>query len=270
MKQAACLFAALLTGCSPAVPSEAGGQAGERPTIVSLNPCADAILAEVTAPGQLLALSHYSHDPKSTSMELEVSAQYPSTGGTVEEVLALRPDVVVASTFLAPATRAALEDLGMRVETVGTVSSLAEAREQVRQLAAVAGDPAAGEALAARMDAATEPSAREPVSAILWQPGGIVPGRGALVTELMTRAGFRSHSAESGMGQADFLSLEQALADPPQVLFVAGSERGQRHPVLAQVPGMEAVTMPANLLYCGGPTIMRAMDYLASVRGELP
>ncbi|MBX9885720.1 MAG: iron ABC transporter substrate-binding protein, partial [Novosphingobium sp.] len=57
------------------------------PTIVSLNPCADAILAEVTAPGQLLALSHYSADPRAASIDPARSRQYPTTRGTLEEVL---------------------------------------------------------------------------------------------------------------------------------------------------------------------------------------
>ena len=70
--------------------------AGARPTIVSLNPCTDAILADVTAPGQLLAISHYSKDPRSSSMPAEQASRYRATGGTVEEVLALDPDVVVA------------------------------------------------------------------------------------------------------------------------------------------------------------------------------
>ena len=87
--------------------------AGARPTIVSLNPCTDAILADVTAPGQLLAISHYSKDPRSSSMPAKRASRYRATGGTVEEVLALDPDVVVAGSFIAPATRAALEDLGM-------------------------------------------------------------------------------------------------------------------------------------------------------------
>ena len=54
-----------------------------------LNPCTDAILAEVAAPGQLLAISHYSKDPRASSMEAAVAARFAATGGTVEEVLAL-------------------------------------------------------------------------------------------------------------------------------------------------------------------------------------
>ena len=80
---------AVLAGCGSPQPA---GVPTERPTIVSLNPCADAILAEVTAPGQLLAISHYSHDPEATSMDLATARSFDVTGGTVEEVMALDPD----------------------------------------------------------------------------------------------------------------------------------------------------------------------------------
>ena len=117
----------------------AGGGAGapppERaPTIVSLNPCTDAILAEVAAPGQLLAISHYSKDPRASSMEAAVAARFAATGGTVEEVLALDPDVVVAGSFLAPATRAALAELGMEVVTFDIAADVAASKQQIRDL----------------------------------------------------------------------------------------------------------------------------------------
>src|SRR5690606_14697762 len=121
------------------------------PTIVSLNPCADAILAEVAAPGQLLAISHYSHDPRASSMPIERARGYRATGGTVEEVLALDPDVVVASSFIAPATAQAFRRLGIRVETVGIAGSVADSAAQVRQLAALTGEEARGEALVAEI-----------------------------------------------------------------------------------------------------------------------
>ena len=98
----------------------------DHPSIVSLNPCTDAILAEVADPAQLLAISHYSHDPRATSMPPADARRFRATGGTLEEVLALDPDVVVAGAFLAPATAQALERLGIRVETFGIVPDLAE------------------------------------------------------------------------------------------------------------------------------------------------
>ncbi len=242
------------------------------PTIVSLNPCTDAILAEVTEPGQLLAISHYSHDPASTSMELDLARRYPATGGTVEEVLALRPDIVVASDFIAPATRNALMDLGIRVETVGIASTLAQSQTQVTRLARTSGQPAKGGALNARIArsvAKAAPRNKEPIATVLWQPAGIVAGEGALVNALLRHAGFASHSASMGLGQADYLPLERLLADPADLLLIAGQERGQHHPALARLrTAGDMAVMPFDpaLLYCGGPTIIRAMDRLRAIR----
>lgn len=257
----------LLLGCASAVPPAAA----EHPTIVSLNPCTDAILAEVADREQVLAISHYSHDPRGTSMDLAKAREFRATGGTVEEVLALDPDVVVGSSFMDPATRGALGDLGMRVETVGIASTVADSKVQVRQLAALAGHPERGEALVARIEAALSQArpTSDLVPAILWQPDGIVPGEGALVSEMMRRTGFANQSASRGMGQADYLSLERLLADPPRVLLVAGSERGQHHPVLAHLPHLQRAAFDPTLLYCGGPTIIRAAQRLAAIRQNL-
>ena len=266
MKRMLPALALLLAGCAG---SDAAGPAPKaRPTIVSLNPCTDAILAEVTAPGQLLAISHYSKDPQASSMEPAVAARFEATGGTVEEVLALDPDLVVASSFIAPATRAALEDLGIEVATFGGVAMVEDSTKQVHELARLAGDPAAGERLVARMETAlAEASTPGPVvEAALWQPGGIVPGEASLISDLLRRTGFSSYGAARGMAQADFLSLENILADPPQVLLVAGSELGQRHPVLDELPQLRREAFDTRLIYCGGPTIIRAAQRLAAIR----
>ncbi|MCT2559101.1 ABC transporter substrate-binding protein [Tsuneonella sp. YG55] len=255
---------ALLSGCAAPPPQRAGGV---QPTIVSLNPCTDAILAEVADPAQILAISHYSHDPRATSMPLAEARRFRATGGTVEEVLALDPDLVVGSSFMPPATRASLARLGLRVETVGIASTVAASEAQVRRLAKLAGHPERGEALVRRIEAALAAAHSDrAVPAILWQPDGIVPGNGALVSELMARTGFVNASAARGMAQADYLSLERLLADPPAALLVAGSERGQHHPALGALPRMQRAAFDPSLLYCGGPTIIGAAGRLAEIR----
>ena len=119
MRNAALMAVVALAACAP----PAGPRArADHPTIVSLNPCTDAILAEVAAPGQLLAISHYSQDPRGSSMPLAEARRFRATGGTVEEVLALEPDIVVTGGFLDPAAARAFARLGVRVETVGIAS----------------------------------------------------------------------------------------------------------------------------------------------------
>jgi iron complex transport system substrate-binding protein len=69
-----------------------------------------------------------------------------------------------------------------------------------------------------------------------------------------------------GLGQGQYLPLEQVLADPPQLVLVAGDDRMLHHPALQRVKGMRYQRLDPTLLYCGGPTIIRALDRLAQVR----
>ena len=261
---AAC--ALVLAACAQPPP-----RASVHPTIVSLNPCTDAVLAEVADPAQILAVSHYSHDPRATSMPLELARRFRATGGTVEEVLALDPDMVVAGTFLPPATAQAFDRLGIRVETFGIVPDLAENAAQVRRLAALAGHPERGEALLARVDAALV-AARfdgEPVTTLLWQAGGIVPGEDTLIARLLAHTGFASHSAARRLGQGDYVPLEQVLVDPPELVLAAGGERMLTHPALRSLPKVRYAQLDPTLLFCGGPTVIRAAERLAEIRRRI-
>lgn len=255
----------LLAACAPA----ASGQAADGPTIVSLNPCLDAIAVEV-APRQVLALSHYSRDPGSSSIPPAVAARYAVTGGSAEEVIALAPDLVLASSFLPEPTRAALERAGLRVETFGSPTSIAASTAQVREVARLAGREAEGEALVVAMERAAAPApdaAR--VDTLLWQPGEIVAGEATLVAELLRAKGFASHAAAMGLGQADFVALETVLARPPELLLVAGDSAGQRHPLLGELSGTRVAPLAPNLLFCGGPTVIALGERLDGLRAEL-
>lgn len=268
LKVGAAAVAVFAGGCAPVqAPRRAA-----HPTIVSLNPCTDAVLAEVADPAQILAVSHYSHDPRATSMPLARARRFAATGGTVEEVLALDPDIVVAGAFLPPAQAAAFRRLGVRVETFGIVPDLAENAVQVRRLAALAGHPQRGEALLARTGAALE-AARfhgPKVRTLLWQEGGIVPGEGTLIARLLALTGFASHSAARGLGQGAYVPLEQVLADPPDLVLAASNGRMLTHPVLQALTGLRYARLDPSLLYCGGPTIVRAAQALAALRRTIP
>ena len=260
-----------LTACAPALPPPV---ATVHPTIVSLNPCTDAILAEVADPAQIRALSAWSRDPASSSMDVARARRFAATTGTVEEIAALRPDVVVSGTFTAPATRAALARLGIPLVELPIAPSVSDSESQVRQLARLAGQPQRGEALVARIEsalAAAAPPSGPTISAVVWQAGGIVPGKATLITDLLRRTGFASLSAARGLGQADYLPLERMLADPPQVILAAGEgpsgeDRMLAHPALAALPRTRRVPLAPALLWCGGPTIIRAAARLAEVR----
>ncbi|MEL7729304.1 ABC transporter substrate-binding protein [Citromicrobium bathyomarinum] len=264
-------FALAAAACSAPAEPPAEGQL----RIVSLNPCSDAILAEV-APDKLVAVSHYSHDPSAGSMPVEEARRWPATSGSVEEILAAHADMAVASSFLPPATRAALDQLGIPVVVLGMSNSVEENLAQVRELADAVGEAQAGEALVARIEtalaAAAPPTDSKGPQTILWQPGGIVPGEGALVVDLMRRVGLQPAAATRGLGQGDRLPLEAVLIDPPELLLHAGpsgdeESRTLQHPALRKLTTRRAEFAP-QLYFCGGPSLIRAAERLAAIRDE--
>ncbi len=276
VRRLAPLLLLAVVACTAAPAQEAGPviPSGAAPTIVSLNPCTDAILAEVAEPQQILAISAYSHDPLASSMDLATARRFKAVSGTVEEVLALRPDLVIGSTFTSPATVQAIARLGLRLEQFGMAGNVEESEDQVRRLAALAGHPARGEALIARIRAALQAN-RAPVGAaipaLVWQSGGIVPGDTTLIADMLRRTGFANAAAARGLGQADMLPLEQVVADPPRVIFAASHGAGNEdrmlaHPALARLHGTQRATLDPSLLWCGGPTIIRAAQRLGEVR----
>ena len=278
VKRLAPCLALALAACTAAPAQPAGrGQQGGGPTFVSLNPCTDAILAEVADPEQMLGLSAYSSDPAASSMDVARARRFPALAGTVEEVAALSPKVVLGGTFMAPATVGALGRLGFRLEQFGMAPTVGESEAQVRRLAALTGHPARGEALVSRIEAALAAN-RGPggaaVPAVVWQSGGIVPGADTLISDLLTRTGFSNAAAERGMKQADVLPLEAMLASPPRVIFTAGNpaaseDRLLAHPALASLKATRRAALSPALLWCGGPTIVRAAERLGAVRRSL-
>lgn len=276
---------AMALACAPPQPNPRSppqsGAPGNRaaPSFVSLNPCLDAILIEVAAPEQILAISHYSHQPGGSSIAPQIAARYKATGGTAEEIIALAPDIVLASAFLPPATKAALERAGLVIETFDSPRTVTESQRQVLRLGKLTGDSWKAIGLSREMrfrlgpplDTPPDPSRQgwEPApdpSVLLWQPGQIVAGQNTLIAQLIREEGFTSHAAALGLDQADYVTLEHVLSDPPDVLLVAGDSAGQHHPALQDLKGTKVHYFDPGLFYCGGPSVSAARDELNALR----
>ena len=246
--------------------------------VVSDNPCVDSILAEVAAPRQIAGISPYSVDPRATSVDLRWARAQRVVGPTAEEVLAAKPDLFISGVPASPATAIAVRRLGVRTLGVGVPQSIADSRAQVRTVARAVGRVAAGERLVARIDAAVA-AARAPrpaIPALIWGGGGLVPGEGSLADEMLRVSGFTSAGARYGMRGWGTLPLETVLLRPPRVLLSPLAADGQpralslRGRVVARLGRTTTIRhFPDAMLFCGGPTIVRALGQLAAVRRSL-
>ncbi len=262
----------LLGGCSGHPGIAPGG-------IVSNNPCIDAILAEIAAPGQVAAVSVYSHDADSASAPLAWARQYPALGTGAEDILAAKPRLVLTGNLASSGTNAALAKAGIKVVAVGVAATLEEDVAQVRHIAKAIGRVDAGEALVARMLASqgeaksAHPQDQAP-SAIIWQNGGFVAGTGTLQDELLRRHGFRNASATFGLQSWGVLPLESLIRNPPQVIFMpvtpqgdADRELASRQKLLKHLGGKtRIVPFRDQLLFCGGPTVIKVAQIFKDAR----
>jgi iron complex transport system substrate-binding protein len=278
--RAAALCLLLLSGCAQPAPS-LPVQAAKPLRIVSMNPCVDTILREVAAPEQIAAISHYSHDARATSVPLAWARLYPAVSGAAEDVIAANPDLVIAGPHVSIQTIAALKRLNIALMQVAVPETVAESKKQIHDIALRIGQENSGQRLNARIDDAMGAAHTDaaPVAALIWQGSGLVPGKGTLADELLTRSGFSNVSTTLGLRQWDIVSLEGLLSTPPEVLLAgqanmgagnADANRMLSHPVLKKARArIDVAHYPSSLLHCGGPVIIKSVARLTEIRRSL-
>src|SRR5713101_3646003 len=119
--------------------------------IVSFNICADQLVVALADPEQIAGLSPYATDPTLSAVAEEARA-FRKVQWHAESVVPLNPDLVLVGPRDRSVTQRLLTALGFRVVGIDFVSTIAAAREQIRQVAALLGHPERGEKLIARLD----------------------------------------------------------------------------------------------------------------------
>ena len=245
--------------------------------IVSLNPCLDAILVELVPRQRIAAISHYSRDPLRSPIA-SLAQDLPITYETAEEIVALRPDLVLTSRHSAIPTRNALRRVGIRFELFDVAYSVAESLAQIRRIAALVGSPAEGEALVAKIERAIAtarlPDGAPRLTVAVYETGGLTAGANTVTNELMQIVGLDNLAARYDVRTHAPLPLEVIVATPPDLLLLgevppaaAGTQAAQivRHRALRKLPSARR-DFPARFMYCSGPTIVEESAALATAR----
>lgn len=248
--------------------------------IVSLNMCVDSIVIELVSHDRIMALSHYARDPQRSTIA-DKARHLPITYETAEEVVALRPDLVLTSRHSAIATRNALKRVGIRFELFDVPDTVEESLAQVRTVAKLLDAEREGEVMVARIqaaiDAARLPPGELPFTAAIYQPGGLSAGANTVAGELMEITGLQNIAARYGVTSYRPLPLEVLVSSPPDVLLVGETSPGApmqqekivRHRALRALDSqMTQAVFPARLLYCAGPTMVESVAALVHAREQ--
>ncbi len=271
------LFAAalvLLCGCKEIAPANVNFP-NHPMRIASLSPCVDSILYEIADENQILGLSHYSFDEKSSSIDVNFAKKYRPLSGNAEDIIAIKPDLVIAGSHISPQTIAQLNKLEIPVFTVGAPQSIDEAKIQINEIAQKIGQDGRGREFVQKIDDAIKNAKtidNQNPKAIMFQGGGIVPGVGTLGDEMLKTAGFDNVASQYSKSAYNVLTLENLLFNPPQIMLSDASfGRGRvfSHPALKKAKvSIYTADFPSKYLNCAGSKLVPALNRLTQIRGE--
>src|SRR5260370_2845234 len=162
------------------------------PRIASMNVCTDQLLIPLADPEQILGLSRYSRD-RFESWAADDAHRFRILSGGAEDILVLRPDVVVASLFDKRSTRELLKEKGLHLAEFAVPRNLDEVKAQIRQMGEIVQHADRATAEIARLDAAIA-RARKAVpdrrySVLPLSRRGLLSGSDTLARPLLTHTG---------------------------------------------------------------------------------
>lgn len=248
--------------------------------IVSLDFCADQYVIKLADPEQILAVSpnavsHY-------SFMRDEAKGLPTVRPIAEDVLIMKPDLVVRSFGGGPNSAAFFERAGIPVLQVGWASTIdgeeaGSIPSLVQEMAAGLGQSERGEEIVAefreRLSAIKARSAGE--SVLYMTPGGVTTGPGSLVHEIIVAAGLDNFQTESGWRS---LPLERLVYEQPDLVATAyfesvtnrpNSWSSARHPIAqALINKPDVVRLEGAWSACGGWYLLNAVEALAAHRQE--
>jgi iron complex transport system substrate-binding protein len=276
------LTAGLLAVASMVALFPVGAEAVPR-RVVSINLCADQLAVLLLEPGRIAALSSLARDA-TLSYVADAAQDFPLVRENAEEVLAQKPDLVLAGSIGAKPTIEILRRFGVEVHELGLASDFDQIRAQVLDLGQRLGVEGRAQAVVARMDgilhsardpddrAATKPSKVR--SAAFLLPNGYSAGADTLSDAILQAAGYSNHATTLGLRGYGVLPLELVIDNPPSVLVIdaeteapSQASRLLEHPALANwLPATRRMALPARLTICAGPQTAEAVALIAARR----
>lgn len=258
--------------------------AQQRPQrIVSMNLCTDELLMRMVDPSRIAAITHLSQQSINAPLGLgPVASGLKVNHGLAEEVLMLKPDLVLAGKYTTTAAVAMLRKLGHNVVTFDPENNLDDMRANIRKLGGLVGEEARAEEMIVDFDVrlselqAQIPAGEKPIFADIGV-NNYVAGDGTLYTEVVNASGYRTLGQALGFVGYRNAPLEQLLAIKPALMSTATpwtnppsmSTMALRHPALrALVERTPQVTIPERYTTCGAPSVLGAVEILVKARTE--
>lgn len=239
--------------------------------IVSLDYCADQFVLALADRDQITALSIGSS--RDDSYFRDRARGIRQTRGTLEEVLALRPDLVVRNWGGPWDASEVYGRFGVPVLQVGDSADFTSARADVLTAARTLGHPQRGDAIARDLDTRLAHLSvhRSNAPVMYLSGGGAVAGRGTMLDAIISVAGGRNIRTEEGW---QVLPLERMVQTPPALIALGFFDTSRdrvnawspsRHPALRRaLATTRTIELPTAPIACQSWYAIDAAEAIAT------
>ena len=241
--------------------------------VMSLFLCSDQLLLNLLPPERIASVSFFARSYAGPTLAAQ-AARVKENYGTAEEVLAEKPDLILAGTYTTTATRAVVKRVGLPMVEVPAANNFAQIRNVTRLVGHAVGEDAKAESMIADMDATLKALAtsapRRRIVVAGWDGSGMVPGKGSLFDAILTAAGAVNVAATSPELTSGAFDIEQLLSARPDILLYGdatvdrpGLRNAQlQHPAIRKLYGQRQWAYPSVLYACGVPQSADAAKHL--------
>lgn len=259
-----------LTACGPSSTPEFNEGQSRPMRIVSLDFCSDQYVLKMVDRERILAVSPDA--VKAFSYMKEKAKGVQSVRANAEDVLALKPDLIVRSYGGGPNAATFFERADIPVLNVGWAGDINGIKRVTKHMAAGLDAVDLGvqiiEDLEQRL--AHLKALRNDNIALYMTPSGTTTGEGSLVHELLEEAGLENFEQKPGWRT---LPLERLVYEQPDMVaaaffdtndFKKDSWSAMRHPVArAQISNLPTVALKGSWMSCGAWFAIDAIEALA-------
>jgi iron complex transport system substrate-binding protein len=252
------------------------------PRVVSINLCTDQLTLQLADRAQIASITWMARDAALSQFAAH-AAGIRVNHGLAEEILPLKPDLVLAGKYGARYTVALLRKFNYRVLEIDVARSFDEIAAQTLSVAAALDQRARGEAavrqmrerLAALPGVASAPGNNAKPLAVMYQPNGFTAAGRSLIDEIFQLAGLDNLARRLNVNaDYSYLPMEALIHAAPDVLVFDQASRQSasiaamllEHPALRRfAASRRVVQLPAALTACATTQSVTAVETLARV-----
>ena len=254
--------------------------------IVSMMLDADEILMDLVAPSRIAALTYLSDDPGISHIS-DKSKQVANRikGQNAEQILALKPDLVLIPDFWSPVVLQTLRDMKIPVYVYKTPYTIMAVKSTVKEIADVVGEPRKGEEINRSLDERLNRLQKKVISiksvplrkVIAVTGAGAYGTKGSLYDDMCTFLHINNCQRDLKLDKNSMIPKELIVQANPDIIIIPSWESPGMHKVqgtqeLLQDPSLKSVTavknknivaIPGQSLYCINHYIADSMEILA-------